>query len=140
MIEASKLQFSGGFSSSYMPCSNHILQMPHLGILATATSPKFKRGVSHTPYYSRLPDPTSLCNNCQNICAENTLFDNLLSVAVHHLDTQSLPHTKTTHLPSLHPAVPALVGHWNTLPREVVEPPSLEVFKKRVDMALQDMV
>ena len=30
--------------------------------------------------------------------------------------------------------------HWKWLPREVVESPSLEVFKKRVDMALQGMV
>jgi len=32
------------------------------------------------------------------------------------------------------------VGHWHRLPKEMVEPPSLKVFKRCVDVVLWNMV
>ncbi|KAK4832545.1 hypothetical protein QYF61_023877 [Mycteria americana] len=57
------------------------------------------------------------------------------------LETYPVPHATTQNtVLGLEKQVLWVVKHWNRLPRVVVDSPSLEEFKKRVDVALQDMV
>ena len=37
-------------------------------------------------------------------------------------------------------SIPRVVTHWNRLPKEVVDAPSLEAFKARLDVALGSLV
>jgi len=45
-----------------------------------------------------------------------------------------------THLPILKILIYEVVTHWNSLPKKVVDVPSLEAFKARLDVALDSLV
>ena len=62
------------------------------------------------------------------------LFPLLLTHSFQVLDSLSVPHPHGSAAP------PRMVMPWNRLPKEVVDAPSLEAFKARLDVALGSLV
>ncbi|KAK4823639.1 hypothetical protein QYF61_004560 [Mycteria americana] len=117
------------------------LVRPHLKYCVQFWAPQYKKDIELVERAQRRA--TKLVKGLENKSSEERLRElGLFSLEKRRLRgdliTLQLPERRLDIRKNVF--TERVVKHWNRLPREVVESPSLEELKKHVDVALQDMV
>ncbi|GAB0182121.1 hypothetical protein GRJ2_000677400 [Grus japonensis] len=114
---------------------NAALVRPHLECYVQFWAPHYQKDIEVLDRVQRRA--TKLVKGLENKCYEEWLRELRLFI----LEKRSLRGDLIALYSCLKGGCSEVdVKHWNRLPREVVESPSLEVFKRQADVALQDMV